>query len=743
MTKFYTLLTQLGEQAIAQAIANNEPLPFVQMAIGDGNGKAITPTVTHTKLVREVYRANITDVLLDQSNNKQVICELLVPENVGDFTVREIGLFDGNGGLLAIANTPENYKPVLESGSGKVQYYRMVIRVSSSDQVNISINNNIVYTTRTEFNQFVSDLTNSDGFKLIGQCESIADLRNIEPIADQQRILVKSWHKGLNKGGGEFYADFSDSESEDNGGTVIITAGGKRWKRILSNTSHLNINEFGASGESISLDTQAIINAAKFSDGTLSLFIPYSEIEFAQYTNVKNCNIIGCNTYIKGDLKGHGKLENVFISSQSQNNIYHIESTTQEPTVGLYTSINGKITFVYVPKSPSSTSAVVFELIKDVTTTANSLGGEQDLFRAAITHNLSHVFFYLQNGEKTGSWQEKSRWEAPLLNFTGNVYQKLSYITGNYNSGIKFKLQASNRNTTNLAFIKTIGSSENIEISVNDVKVKEINARSSVNKLEVVDIPIQKYQENTISLNIKNEGVLHLVGVNFNEINNLSPNVQYDNVFSIKPSLTHYIKNQGANEYAVFESKSNLWGGSYHGGETLLSGTMIDINNNRINLSPGEYRAVEGFKIIQNTRLNFSKKGGDDIDVSSITSFCFAGIEFLGSMSGNGAEIYHLFSAMNCVDVGFNQIIFPIKNNIDATGIYDLKLGNHNKVVYFNNEMNSIITSEYTLQPILDNDRGGAYINPEKDIYNKLYYGHINGKQTINNFAFSSRRVFK
>ncbi|TRB41624.1 phage tail protein, partial [Mannheimia haemolytica] len=78
----------------------------------------------------------------------QVIAELLVPETVGGFTVREVGIYDDQNKLVAVANCPENYKPVLEQGSGKVQYYRIVLRVSSSDSVTLSLNNNIVYATR-------------------------------------------------------------------------------------------------------------------------------------------------------------------------------------------------------------------------------------------------------------------------------------------------------------------------------------------------------------------------------------------------------------------------------------------------------------------------------------------------------------------------------------------------------------------------------------------------------------------
>lgn len=240
---YYSLITRHGEQVIAKAIANNTPVPLKTMAVGDGNGTPTTPQANQTALVREVYRAEITDLLHDPQDNQQIIAELLIPETVGNFTVREIGIFDEQNKLVAVANCPENYKPVLEQGSGKVQYYRVILRVSSNDAVTLSINNNIIYATRVELNQLTDNLAAPDGFKYIGQAESVAQLRTIEPTADQQRILLKSWHAGKNLGGGVFYADFADTTSADNGGTVIVTTGGKRWKRVC--THNLSLLEFG------------------------------------------------------------------------------------------------------------------------------------------------------------------------------------------------------------------------------------------------------------------------------------------------------------------------------------------------------------------------------------------------------------------------------------------------------------------------------------------------------------------
>ncbi|TDF37018.1 phage tail protein, partial [Histophilus somni] len=146
MTKtYYSVLTQHGEQLITSAIANKKPLQLLKMAIGDGNGQAVTPTREATKLAKQVYSNNVSAISVDPRNHQQVIFELLIPETEGGFWIREIGLFDNNDKLVAYANCPESFKPQLSSGSGKVQIIRLILAVSSSDAVELKIDNDVIF----------------------------------------------------------------------------------------------------------------------------------------------------------------------------------------------------------------------------------------------------------------------------------------------------------------------------------------------------------------------------------------------------------------------------------------------------------------------------------------------------------------------------------------------------------------------------------------------------------------------
>lgn len=146
--KFYALLTARGEAKLAQAAALGTQLKITQMAVGDGNGTLPTPNASQTKLVKENRRAAINTLSVDPLNTSQIIAEQVIPENEGGWWIREIGLFDAAGDLIAVANCAETYKPLLAEGSGRTQVIRMILIVSSTDAVTLKIDPSVVLATR-------------------------------------------------------------------------------------------------------------------------------------------------------------------------------------------------------------------------------------------------------------------------------------------------------------------------------------------------------------------------------------------------------------------------------------------------------------------------------------------------------------------------------------------------------------------------------------------------------------------
>lgn len=149
-SQYFAILTEYGTRAFVQALSQGQPLQLTKFAVGDGNGKAVTPKASATALVHQTHIAPVSAVSLDPRNNKQIIVELTIPENIGGFYIREMGVFDSTNKLVAYANAPESFKPRLESGSGKVQVLRMILKVSNSQAVTLSIDNSVIFVTRQQ-----------------------------------------------------------------------------------------------------------------------------------------------------------------------------------------------------------------------------------------------------------------------------------------------------------------------------------------------------------------------------------------------------------------------------------------------------------------------------------------------------------------------------------------------------------------------------------------------------------------
>lgn len=152
-TKYYALLTNIGAAKLANATALGQQVEITQMAVGDGNGVLPTPNPAQTTLVHELRRAPLNTLSVDPVNTNQIIAEQVIPEDVGGWWIREIGLYDSAGDLIAIANCAETYKPLLQEGSGRVQVIRVILIVSSTQAVTLKIDPSVVLATR----QYVDD----------------------------------------------------------------------------------------------------------------------------------------------------------------------------------------------------------------------------------------------------------------------------------------------------------------------------------------------------------------------------------------------------------------------------------------------------------------------------------------------------------------------------------------------------------------------------------------------------------
>ncbi|HGC3238308.1 TPA: tail fiber protein [Escherichia coli] len=148
-TKFRTVITTAGAAKLAAATApGGRKVNITTMAVGDGGGKLPVPDAGQTGLIHEVWRHALNKISQDKRNSNYIIAELVIPPEVGGFWMRELGLYDDAGTLIAVANMAESYKPALAEGSGRSQTCRMVIIVSSVTSVALTIDTTTVMATQ-------------------------------------------------------------------------------------------------------------------------------------------------------------------------------------------------------------------------------------------------------------------------------------------------------------------------------------------------------------------------------------------------------------------------------------------------------------------------------------------------------------------------------------------------------------------------------------------------------------------
>ncbi|HHV1777069.1 TPA: tail fiber protein [Escherichia coli] len=148
-TKFRTVITTAGAAKLAAATApGGRKVNITTMAVGDGGGKLPVPNAGQTGLIHEVWRHALNKISQDKRNSNYIIAELVIPPEVGGFWMRELGLYDDAGTLIAVANMAESYKPALAEGSGRSQTCRMVIIVSSVTSVELTIDTTTVMATQ-------------------------------------------------------------------------------------------------------------------------------------------------------------------------------------------------------------------------------------------------------------------------------------------------------------------------------------------------------------------------------------------------------------------------------------------------------------------------------------------------------------------------------------------------------------------------------------------------------------------
>ncbi|WP_085725763.1 phage tail protein [Pseudomonas sp. R37(2017)] len=227
-SQFFAILTAVGEAKHANAIAMGLDWMFTEMGLGDANGTDPIPDRLQTQLINEWRRAPINQIRVDPANPNTVITEQIIPPEVGGEWIREIGLYDVDGDLVAVANCAPSYKPLLDQGSGKTQVVRMNFIVSSSANIVLKIDPAVVLATREYVDLAISDALAKLDHKQSARVAATAAiaLSNVQTIDDVTVVV------------GDRVLVTAQTETQDNG-LYVVSADG--WTRAVDADNSLEV----------------------------------------------------------------------------------------------------------------------------------------------------------------------------------------------------------------------------------------------------------------------------------------------------------------------------------------------------------------------------------------------------------------------------------------------------------------------------------------------------------------------
>ncbi|WP_439036061.1 phage tail-collar fiber domain-containing protein [Acinetobacter sp. PC34] len=144
---YKTIYTALGLALVSQAVSQQRTIELTHFAVGDGGGNAMIPNESMIQLIREKYRATINRIYQDPENENKYTAEMIIPVTVEGFVVREIALFDRNGNMVLVGNTPEVHKPTLAEGVTQDSVYRIPFVISNPEVLELNFDPNVIIAT--------------------------------------------------------------------------------------------------------------------------------------------------------------------------------------------------------------------------------------------------------------------------------------------------------------------------------------------------------------------------------------------------------------------------------------------------------------------------------------------------------------------------------------------------------------------------------------------------------------------
>ncbi|MBS4783947.1 phage tail protein [Clostridium sp.] len=232
--QFYTILTNIGKAKIANATLLNSNLTLKTLKVGDGNGTYYNPTEDQEDLKNTVHECAIGAIYIDKKNPNWIISETIIPGSVGGFTIREVGLFDAEGDMIAVGKYPETYKPVVANGASKDLNVRTIFEVSNAENVTLNLDPSVIIATKEDVNNLQEQIEENT--------TQLNDLANPSLLINGDfRNPVNQRRKSSYNVNGEYTID-RWRFINDNNGTMTINDGYISISNGVANNTYLQYN---------------------------------------------------------------------------------------------------------------------------------------------------------------------------------------------------------------------------------------------------------------------------------------------------------------------------------------------------------------------------------------------------------------------------------------------------------------------------------------------------------------------
>lgn len=230
-SQFFAILTNVGMAKQANADALGIPWKLTEMGVGDANPSGLAdppnpvPSAIQTKLLNEWRRKPLNQLKIDPVNPAVIIAEQIIPADEGGKWIREIGLYDADGDLVAVANCAPSYKPLMSQGSGRTQVVRMNFVVSNTGNITLKIDPAVVLATREYVDTKILDELNKLDIK-----QSVRAATTVNIALSGLQVL-----DGVSLNAGDRVLVKNQAAPKENGPYVVATGAWARAKDADNN----------------------------------------------------------------------------------------------------------------------------------------------------------------------------------------------------------------------------------------------------------------------------------------------------------------------------------------------------------------------------------------------------------------------------------------------------------------------------------------------------------------------------